>query len=234
MSNAWPWPKEPRDPPPEVVADYENLLRLGIWASRAQIDEMASLMAAGVPEGGPVRVTYEVKGPGACEVSMEHADCQLQKTFYREGGYIEVDFHGYFIPSHKQKTGCARRLFRNLAHCYIELGVATVVTRANCEGGGYAWARMGARPIEWKQTQQLLLARLDATDWHGSVRPDELDAVKRCILHGPPERVMYDLACSVGGDDVQIGSDLLLGQTWQAFWDLTDSTHRQLIAEAMS
>lgn len=199
----------------------------------AELQAVVKALGAGVPKGCLQPMTCSVED-GACTFSLQAKVCEMVVRFVPYEGVWELSFDLYSLPSHLQNTGHSKRMFRDLLIICDRLGVAFIVAYANFEIGGYTWAKMAARATEPELHRQLLLKRLADRVAKGLIPAESQIPLETLIKSAPMGQLMYDIACSASRDGQPLGKPLLLGHSWDAFWDLSDPGHRSMISEALS
>lgn len=233
QSHPWSWSTTEPLSEPDLTGDIAAVLRQGIWSDKDDLLATARAAATAVPVPGRVNVQFLVAEPGVCTVALDHPACRMLQTFNAHDAGLFVHFDGLFMRNDFQLRGHATAMLKNLALVFDRLDVHHVLTYANCEVGGYAWARMAARAYEPDLHRGLLGQHVEDLVRRGTLSTADAEVLNTLIKESPDDRLMYAVAGARSENGTRIGRDLLLGYGWEAFWDLSDGEHRRLIDEAV-
>ncbi|MBO9501077.1 hypothetical protein [Brevundimonas sp. A19_0] len=159
---------------------------------------------------------------------------RLVQTFERdESGALKVNFELLALAGHLQDNGRTKVALRNAAVVYDYLNVAYCAAFADFDIGGYAWARLGAFPVDAEQCRLDLLKRLEAMAKRGGCTVAQKRELENLVRETPSEVLMYDLARTVDNGQA-LGKILLLGYKWDAIWRVTDEAQRARVIGALT
>jgi hypothetical protein len=221
----------------ETVTDSDVHNVMGV--DKATALTMAKTMIADFGGTTKFAVKLRKEGQGGINIAFEGDDgTSISRYFRKENGKLVV-YHSYFSAGDTGNGG-AKGLFRASFGVYKALGVAHVDVSANCDVGGYTWARFGFVPKNWSSIKDGIRIRLDNL----KRAPQEVRAGRRTthvnqisaqmhshisrILASNDPKTMWDIADMKNGGQ-ELGKGLLLGTHWSGRLDLHDSaTMRRL------
>lgn len=149
-------------------------------------------------------------------------------------GNREVRFEHMGLAGEAQGTGFAQAYMSHVLGNLKEAGVKKVTLEANIDVGGYAWARMGARFKSGDKDALLSWwsSNSSGQDWmfeyQRTSKKEYREDVKTAWRMLKKGTLMNDIAMigrpavTGGRDDMWFGKALLLGKTYEAYFDLAE------------
>jgi len=114
---------------------------------------------------------------------------------------------------------------------YKVLGIKKVLVYANCDVGGYAWARFGFKPNSWSSHRTTISNNLDRmaqgdksvttsgrTSNFRKFTPLQVSNIRTLINSSDPESMWHLADMEENGND--LGKALLLGMNWHGTLDM--------------
>ena len=232
---AWPWQPSPRHPPPTMGGDVTGAISFGLAVSVEELSRLTAMICSGIPGEIQCRPIWAAEGANGFSLSVMSHDVQYSQTFHRTYEGLAVD-HAYFrLPEDSRARGFAKRLVRNLVIAYDELGVRHVDIFAGLENGGYTWAKLGARAKDPALQLECLKDRLSKSIEAGRIPRayEQLIIDELSVASGAD--LMYRAATlrTEDGGGFDFGKELLVGHSWEGYWDLRDSTLRAHLRETV-
>lgn len=172
-------------------------------------------------------------------------DVQLHLTFDdTAAGGFEVTAGLLKLDNRYQRQGIAKRFARNAYIVFNDLNVDRVKVHANWNGGGYAWAKLGAVPEDVAVVRSELLKHAGSLLALNRITAGtHAEFVQLVSLNSNPDALLLRVAESespnghgqlrtIGGD--LLGRHILLPSTWDGIWDFRSSARRAAIESALS
>lgn len=152
---------------------------------------------------------------------------QIVRIFTRRpNGSLDVTHDSFALSKQMQGEGLGKAISRASFQQYRTLGVDRIKTTAAMSMGGYAWARLGFKPLVnspneagWPQLQGELMERLDNMSY--SISPEAHTRLSSVIMRSDP-RAIWDVADARAGT-VNVGKALLAGTMWEGEFHMKDS-----------
>lgn len=154
----------------------------------------------------------------------------------QNGKYDQFAYHSSFDAS-KTGGGIARAINRGCMNLYKRLGTPFVKVYANCDVGGYAWAKFGFAPkseAEYRDLRLAMRTRLSQCYTGPTVQrgpnggshfraftQEEFDEIDK-LLDSDDPKTLWRISDSKGRDGLEIGKALLLNQAWEGRLDIKD------------
>jgi len=232
MRTPWPWDAAPRSPIPTLNGDVEAFLATGFWADEASLQQAMALLCSGIPGSSALAVHLERRG-SEYKFSIDREDCKFQKRIVITDDGVELHSDLYFLIDTLRNTGLGKKMFRNSLIAYDSIGVLFVTAVANYYNGGYTWAKLAGRVFDPAAERIRLRERLDLIAKVEKFSQRDILALENLIKETPDEDLMREIACCASPSGAPLGKALLVGHSWEVFWDLSDNRHRSQIAEAL-
>ncbi len=184
--------------------------------------DVAETMVAGLPSDSKFDVQYRgVAGdrayPERVSMIIKGDLFQARRTFSRDAdGRLVVEHDSMEVNVSAQGHGIAKDFLRGSLEAYESLGVHSIVTQANIDVGGYAWARLGFKVDgrgaagEWENNVYRLL--------RNKVIPRELSY--KLVAYAQAADV-WKLADARYGQ-VNVGREILQGTAWHGYINMGD------------
>jgi len=201
--------------------------------------QMAKTMIADF--GGTTKFGIKMAASGHDSIYVSFAGddgTSISRYFTKTNDKLVVS-HSYFSAGDTGNGG-AKGLFRASFGVYKALGVSHVDVSANCDVGGYTWARFGFLPKNWSNIKEGIKDRLDElkraprdvragnrTTHVNQISAQMHSHISRILASNDP-KTMWDIADMKNGGQ-ELGKGLLLGTHWSGRLDLSDAaTMRRL------
>jgi hypothetical protein len=190
-------------------SDAEVQSVLGV--SKQQAEKLFKSMVADYGAGVTFVASASVSGNEASVTYAGSDGTSITRRFTKNTNGLTV-YHAYFKAG-TTGGGSGKHLFRTSMGVYKALGVTEVGVTANIDVGGYAWARFGYLPRDWRGLRANLQARLENLR-RGRRDPgaDIAEKITRVLQSDSPEALWAIADMRVG--ERQIGKELLLGTHW--------------------
>lgn len=232
IETKWPWGAVSRATSPAPLGDVVGAAAF-LGVDQARLAMLGDLLCAGVPDCEDVAPTWEVEDGGWC-MSLHTQGVVVSQLFGRDSaGRLNVDFRMLVLPEHLQAKSLLRTALRNAAIVYDELGVEYCSAFADFDIGSYAWAKLGAAPLDPETCRIDLSSRLDDLTRRGRYTASERAKLEILVRDTPSDALMHEVASATDAGGQSLGKDLLLGYKWDALWRVNDSEHRTRVMEAL-
>lgn len=99
---------------------------------------------------------------------------------------------------------------------YKKLNVNSIGVNANIDVGGYAWARFGFKPVNWRGLANVLTRKVETTNL-----PSEIKEAIVYILDIGNEDTIWKIA-DMEFNGRKIGKELLMGTNWNGKFTLNN------------
>ena len=202
----------------------------GAGRGRGFVADVAKRMVVDAPAGMGERFKVLVQrvnedGTPQLEVTWDGDEgTRMVRRFFRDNGQLVVDHHLMNVEDMGQ--GVAKALLRNSLGTYREIGVSRVVTYANIDVGGYAWARYGFLPNASQEKLDDYVVEAKQRHLDGDMTRAEFEAVREVRSRWRTSAdVRYSLwkLSDLRLGNTNVGKKLMVNTDWHGYLDLSDA-----------
>ncbi len=228
----WPWEEVPRASI-TMTGDIDGVIASGLMNDVGSVHRFTSLLCVGIPEGESCEAIWTVTPPRQIVLDVRSSAGRYAQTFIRQTeGWVVIQNLMVLIERYRG-GGHAKRLVRNLAIVYDELGIIYASTVANDVLGGYVWAALGARARDPALQRRAMLEKLEVLALQGQIPREYAEAFISQLSKVDDDDLMQWISQLYIEDGADVGRLLLAGHAWEAYWDLNDNKVRDYIRDAL-
>lgn len=185
-----------------------RMLTSSVYYDEYEIERMAKAMVSEVSdERFAIKVYLDTYSDPMIHLQFTGSKGTVLKRdiYHNVDGDLEVDHHIFRVSKDRQGSGIAGQILGPSFREYAKMKVKLVTLTANIDVGGYAWAKFGFIPSDFRSAMftvthenHHLLSKSEISDVHVTIRDTE------------PHKVMWALS------DKPYGKRLLAGIDWKA------------------
>jgi hypothetical protein len=181
---------------------------LVLGVPRKKVFEYLGVMVADY--GGGERFNLSIDSYDASEFLVKFTGSKgtiIKRRFVRYSENNLSVFHAYFkAGASGNRSGTS--VLRNSMWLYKKLNVKQIKVYANIDVGGYAWARFGFKPSNWRGIASSLKSKVANTNL-----PVEIKEAVNYIIDNGSEDTLWKIA-DMQYNGRKIGKELLMGTCW--------------------
>ncbi len=167
----------------------------------------------------------------------------MQRNFSKNSDGTMHVYHAKFILSPRwQNNDFMKRVFSSAYEQYRNIGIRTIRVGANCNVGGYAWAKAGFR-VEKDNAEKWARNMQNTVGGNREIGPDKVtkvlqnytvtqadaDQAKAAVVqwyNTHPANSRFPLKYIASISEGKAGKAILLGHSWEGHLDFSDSEQR--------
>lgn len=203
----------------------------GLWTDEKGMRAVAEKMMVGYPE--KARLDLKVLGNSGKDTitvrgSSSKWEATMRRTFASDPTVIvngkmgtKVEHDLFEVAKKYQGLGGAKRMMRSSLETYLKMGITKIEVHANIDVGGYAWAKLGFKPVQASKVRASMLKKLSGKG-AAKIASADLDRLKGILSSASDDDFMYLIATYKSAAGKALGKELLTGSDWHGMIDLTN------------
>lgn len=196
-------------------SNVENVARV-LGVPKGKVFEHLGWIVADYGNDEKFNLRFDYCTSGEFTVKFEGSKgTTIKRRFTRYSENNLSVYHAYFRAG---ATGnrSGTNVLRNSMWLYKKLNVNSISVNANIDVGGYAWARFGFKPVNWRGLANVLTRKVETTNL-----PSEIKEAIVYILDIGNEDTIWKIA-DMEFNGRKIGKELLMGTNWSGKFTLNN------------